>query len=163
MTHFDEIIFEQYFQYQNLTIDERNFLINLFLNSKDISDSEIRVNDNCPVKYDIDFLSLRKDGNIIKYEAIVSNKSETRMLHGFFRKHCNRYILYSEVYRCCDFIDDESKEYIVVDDFVFKNDNVYRRSNYCNGRYFEAEIELLNDIDLEEYIQSKTDEFKLKR
>ena len=163
MTYEDEIIFEQYFPYRNLSKEERNFLINLILNCKDVNDSEIIINDKCEHMYDLNYLNLVKDNNVIRYEAIVSNSSENRLLNGFIKKHNNKYIVVTNVYRCSDVIDEDDKEYKIIDEFVYKNDKIYRRSRYQDGRYFESEVDLFTDDEIEEFIQNKTDKFKLKR
>lgn len=163
MTHEDEIILEQYFPYKNMTIEERNFFINLFINSKDVSDSEVRINKNSDKSYKVNYLGLNKEKNIIRFEAIVSNSSENRMISGFFKGFGNKMTLVSSVYRCSDVLDDDDKDYKIIEDFVFEDDKVFRKSRYLDGRYYESKVDLYSDDEMEEYIQNITDEYKLKR
>lgn len=163
MNHNDEIIFEQYFPYRNLTIDERNFIINLIINSKEVDDSEISINNKYSSRYGLDYLSLIKDKIGVRFEGIISNENETRMINGYLTKLFNKYTIYMNVYRCSDVLEDEDKEYSVIDEYVFKNSRVVRKTRYTDGKYFEADVDLFNEDEMEEYIQNKTDQYKLKR
>ena len=58
MTHYEEIILEQYFRSQNLDKEGRDFYLNLFLNSKELTDSIFNFTNSSPSQYDLVFLSL---------------------------------------------------------------------------------------------------------
>lgn len=163
MNYKDEIFFEQYFPYKNMNREDRNFYINLILHTKDVSNSEVLLNDNAPSKYDLYFLNLaRVSYEKVVFEGGISNSSEIRMIDGEIIKVGNKFFINTFVYRFSDSLCEGSKEYYVKDEFVFKNDRVYRRSKY-HENYFEDEIELFGEMELEEYLENKCNELKLKK
>lgn len=163
MNYKDEIFFEQYFPYQNMNRDDRNFYINLILHTKDVSESEILLNDNSSSKYDLLFLNLSRESyDRVRFDGGISNENENRMIYGDIIKAGNKYFVKTFVYRFNDSLLDDNKEYYVTDEFVFKNDRVYRRSKYIK-EYYESEIDLFGEMELEEYLENKCNELKLKK
>ena len=171
MNYKDEIVFEQYFSYINMNKDMRNFYINLLLHTKDIEESEVRLNNTSECKYDLLFLHLNREAfNEIRFDGAVSNSSENRMIFGNIVRVRNKYYVKTNVYRFSDFLTDDNKEYSVLDEFVFKDDKVTRKSRYdrtlspstYNSDFFEAEIELLDDLQLDDYLVDKCNQLKLK-
>jgi len=163
MDKFESILLEQYFPYNHMNINERSFYINLLLNTKDISDSEVCINNKSSCKYDFVFLNLSKiQDKYIKFDGVISNDSENRMINGEIFKYSNKYIVRTNVYRCNDFISEDNKEYSVLDEFVMKDERVFRKTRYDHG-YFESEIELMSEMEVEEYLQDKIQQIKLKR
>ncbi len=158
----DEILLEQYFPYRNMTIDERNLCINLLLNTKDISDSEIYIRDYASPVYDILFMNLNKNEmGAVRFDGATYSDYENRLVSGYIVRSGNKYLIKTDVYRFNDVLQEEEKEYSVTDEFVFKNGKVYRRSRYSEGcDYFESEVRLLNDLELDEYLESKIRKFK---
>ena len=168
MTHEDEIIFEQRFPYINLKTEERNYIINLLKHTKDVSDSEIEINENCEHQFDLFSLRLKKAEGRVEFEAIVCNSSENRILNGIINRKLNKYNVIYSVYRCSDAISDEEKEYIVREEFIVRNNTVKRTCEYINTGLvdqviFEDEIELFTEEETENYIQDKTNKLKLAR
>ena len=165
MTVNDEIIFEQYFPSINLTTKERNFIINVLLNSKEIEDSAVSINDKSDCSYYLNFLRLNRDGNRVVFDGIITNASENRMINGTILKIANKLAIFFNVYRCSDVVEEDDKEYSFSVQFDFKSDKVIRKTRYLDGRYFEAEVEtdLFDETEVEEFIQNKTEQLKLQR
>ena len=171
MNYKDEIIFEQYFTYRNMNKDMRDFYINLLLHSKDISESEVLLNTHSESKYDLLFLHLiREKINEVRFDGAVANNSENRMVYGNIIKINNKYFVKTNVYRFCDSLSDDNKEYSIIDEFIFKEDRVIRRSRYdrtlsvseYDSDYYEDEIELFDDLQLSDYLVDKCNQLKLK-
>ena len=163
MNNFDEILLEEYFPYSNMNINERSFYINLLLNTKDICDSEVSINSKSSCEYDLLYLNLKKNQNqFVSFDGVIANDSENRMINGQIVRSGNKFIVVTNVYRCNDCINEENKEYTVIDEFVSKSDRIIRKTRYDNG-YYEAEIDLYTEMELEEYLQRKLEQIKLKR
>ena len=162
MNYKDEILFEQYFSYKGMTRDQRNFYINLLLHTKEIESSEVYLNNNSSSKYDLQFLNLSEEDYVIKFDGAISNESENRMIFGDIINMGNKLFVRMNIYRCNDLIYGDNKEYSVIDEFVFKNERIIRKSRYDSG-YFEAEVDLFTEMETEEYLENKCNEIKLKR
>ena len=61
MTNEEEVILEQYFRSQNLDKQNRDFYLNLILNSKELTESEFNYTSTSPSKYDLVFISLNNE------------------------------------------------------------------------------------------------------
>ena len=171
MNYKDEIIFEQYFTYRNMNKDMRDFYINLLLHTKDISESEVLLNTRSESKYDLLFLHLMREKiNEVRFDGAVANNSENRMVYGNIIKINNKYFVKTNVYRFCDSLSDDNKEYSIIDEFIFKEDRVIRKSRYdrtlsvsdYDSDYYEDEIELYDDLQLSDYLVDKCNQLKLK-
>ena len=83
MNYYDEIILEDYFLAEKMTREERNFYIYLLLNTKDVCDSEYRINRHASKKYIFDSLVLSKldDGSVF-FDGVIYNKDEIRTIYG---------------------------------------------------------------------------------
>lgn len=183
MEYGDEILLEGYFQYKNMTINERNFCINVLLHTKDVRDSETYVGKFPCSIYDLLFMSFSKDedGNY-NFEGATYSDFENRMVKGVISREGNRYNVLTHVYRCSDYLYDEDdgvvreydlgvdartrlnnkKEYTVTDVFMFKNDKVRVVSKYEDfSEIFDAEVEFLDDLELDEYFDNKIKKLKL--
>ena len=165
MTYEDEILLEQHFGYRNMDKSERNFYINLIMHTKDVSDSEIYITNNDLSSYDLLFLNLSKENGAVRFDGAVSNEYSNKLIYGIIIKKGNKYFVNTNVYICNDIVydEDERKEYTVSDEFAFKNDRIIRRSRYQDSLYYEAEVEFLSDEEMENYLQDKCDEMKLKK
>ena len=161
MNNDDEILLEQYFPYKNMTIEERNYCINLILHTKDVDESEVSLNKNSYCNFDLLFLHLSKESNYIRFDGATYNDDENRMIYGDIVRVGNKIFIKTNVYRCNDVLYDNN-EYSVVDEFVFKNGKILRKTRY-NSSYHEAEIELYDDSEMEDYIERKCRQIKLKR
>ena len=162
MDNEDEILIEQYFPYRNMTIDERNLCINLLLNTKDICDSEISINEHSSSIYDILFMNLSKtEEGAIRFDGATYNDDENMLISWFFVRSNNKYYVRTDVFRFNDVLQEEDKEYSITDEFIFKNGKVYRRSRYTDScEFFESEVRLLNGLELDEYLESKVRKFR---
>ena len=162
MNYKDEKIFEQYFSHKNMNRKARNFYINLLLHTKDISDSEVLLNSNATGKYDFAFLNLTRDEeDVIKFNGGIYNTFENRSIEGYIVTLGNKCFVETHIYRFNDTLSDDNREYSVRDEFVFKDYRVFRKSTYNTG-YFEGEVLLFEEMELEEYLENKCDEIKLK-
>ena len=164
MTYEDEILLEQHFSYKNMSIEERNFFINLIMHSKDVCDSEIFLTNHDTSSYDLLYLNFSNENGVVRFDGATCNEHTNKLIYGTIDRIGNKYSVKTNVYVCNDFIyDDDRKEYTVNDVFVFKNDKIIRRSCYQDGVIYEAEVEFLNDNEMEDYLQDKCNEMKLKR
>lgn len=161
MTHEDNILLESYFSYKNMEEIDRNFYINLLLSTKDISDSDKNIN-SIHSKFDLLFLNLSKNGEIVNFDGAVYNNIENRLINGFIIRKGNNYFIKTNVYRCSDYILDEDKEYSVEDIFFFYGDKVERKSRYDDSRYETQEIDFKDAVEIDEYLENKVKKLKLK-
>ena len=156
MTHYEEIILEQYFRSQNLDKEGRDFYLNLFLNSKELTDSIFNFTKSSPSQYDLVFLSLNNEGSIVKFDGSVTNGEENKLIYGFITRRGNKYIIHADFYRLHELIFGHDKEYSMVESFTFGDDDkVTRRTTYGDKRHFKSEIQLKTDEDMEEYYKGK--------
>ena len=162
MNYEDEILLEQYFTSKKLNRDQRNFCINILLHTKDVSSSEVLLNSKSSCKYDLLFLNLSKEEGYVKFDGAVDNNDENRMIYGQIVTRGNKVFVQTNIYRCSDIVLDENKEYVVIDEFVFKDDRVIRKSRYDNS-YCEDEVELYTEMQIEEYLEDKCNQIRLKR
>ena len=166
MEYCDEIILEQIITYKNMNIDDRNMLINLLLHTKDICDSEKQIGRNKSSIFDILFMNFtRLSENKFSFDGTVSGEYENRWISGTIDRKGNKYKVVTHVYRFNDCLDEEEKEYTVIDEFSFKYENdpdlAFRKSRYLDEEaYFEADVELLMDLQLDEYLSNKVRRLK---
>ncbi len=154
MTSEEEVLLEQFFSYRNMDKTSRNFYINLILNLKELTDSEFNQK-NSPSTYDLVYLNLNNEGRTIRFEGASSNGIENRSINGYILKEKNGYIIYSDIYRFIDSESDEDKMFHVTDEFIFKDNEVLRKSSYKNGKEFASHIKLRSDEEMESYFKSK--------
>ena len=161
MEHFDEILLEQYFTYINMSEENRNNFINILLHTKDIYDSEKNLEGAKYSNFDLLTLHLMNREGIVKFNGAVYNDYENRIIDGIIYSKSNKIYVNTTIYRLNDFVSD--KEYNVNDTFVFKDGRVIRRSVYDDGKYFEDEILLMNNQEVQEYLENKVDNMKKGR
>ena len=161
MTYEDQILTEQNFPYKNLKYDERSFYLNLILNSKELCDSELSLNDKSSSKYELVCLALDNQGSSVKFDGCIANEDERRMIYGYItRLSLNKYRVHMTVYRLCDIIfEDDDKEYTVDETFKFKDKSVVRCSTYENRPYYETEIDFDED-EAEKFLQNKANKMR---
>ena len=163
MSNTDEILMEQYFRYINMNRNKRNFFLNLIMITKDICDSDVMTNSHDISSYDILFLNFINNNGVIVFDGGATNGYTNKLIHGSIVQRANKFCVSTNVYICNDFIlDYDKKEYHVTDEFVFKDNKVVRRSRYDDGVYSESEVSLLSNEEMENYLQTKCNEMKLK-
>ena len=155
MTNEEEVILEQYFRSQNLDKQNRDFYLNLILNSKELTESEFNYTSTSPSKYDLVFISLNNEGSIVRFDGAVSNGEENKLFYGAILRKGNKYVICADFYRLFDLIFGDDKEYRIVEEFKFKEDSVLRRTTYGDKRYFESDITLKTPEEMEEYYKGK--------
>lgn len=151
----EEILLEQYFPYQNMELEERDYYLNLLLNTKDISDSDILKNEDSKSSFEIVTMSLKKTPEFITFNGAIANEEETRMVDGIIIKKGNSYAVISNVYRLNELLEEDEKDYSITDKFTFKGNKLYRKSAYASGRYFEAEFDAFTLDDVENLKRTK--------
>lgn len=124
------LIDEKIFPYEKMTIQERNYYLSIIKSCKDISDSDIKVDNNG--KCELIYLHFIKYDNFIHVNGHVSlgkmpNK-ENRCLDAKIYFKENKIIVKMLITRLC--VNDIRKEYEVVDEFTLENNEVKRVSKY---------------------------------
>ncbi len=152
-TNEEEILLEQYFPYENMDLEERDYYLNLLLHTKDIGDSDTL--EKNPT-FDIVTMSLKKTPDYITFNGAVANNEENRLVDGIIVKKGNSYTIISNIYRFNEFLDDEDKDYSVTDKFTFKGDKLYRKTIYRSGKYFEMEYDAFSLDPIEKLKNEKT-------
>jgi hypothetical protein len=155
MTNSEEILIEQYFPYMNMEKEQRDFYINLLLNSKEVTDSEFNLNSYSSPQYDLVFISLKNDGKLIRFDGAISNGEENKLIEGAIIRRGNKYFVFSNLFRLFELVHDDKKEYDVIDEFRFKDGGVLRKTTYSDKRYFESTVTLKSSDELEEYYRKK--------
>ena len=161
MTYEENIIFEQYFQYKNLTPEEGDYYLDILRHIKDICDSDIRVSSEGSSIFDIVFMSIIKESNgRVTFNGAVSNGEENKCIDGLIEKIKNKTYVMTEVYRLHPSLEDEEKMYSTVDYFSFSPNSVKRKSYYSNNGKSEVILKPFDKNSLEEYKLSKVEEHK---
>ena len=149
----NEQLINQTYSYENMEEIDRNFYLNLILQSKDVSDSDINTNDYCN-KYDILWIKMCRDKSTVRFDGVIFNKSERKMINGTINNRGNTYYLVTNVYRCSDYVFGEDKEYVTYDNFRFEDDRVVRMSRYENTLFTEKEIEYNDPVEIDNYLEN---------
>ena len=157
MTENEEIQLEQLFSYKNMNKNERDFYINLILNSKELTESEYNYNKNSSPIYDLVFLALENKGNYAVFYGAVSNGEENKVIEGSIVKKGKRFFVINNFYRLFELINEEEdvKEYNVVDEFAFNSKRLKRKTMYGDKKLYETDISLKTKEELEDYYKSK--------
>ena len=166
MENNDKILLEQSFRYSNLSEEQRNICISLLLGTKDINDSYKNASNRYYSTYDLLTLHLVNNNGVVSFEAFVCNEKENRFISGYIVYNNNNYYVDTTVERLTSDIKVKNEEYNVTDIFVYDNsDNgtVTRRSHYDSGEYFEDIVVLMNNDEVEDYLQNKVDEMKERK
>lgn len=145
----NEILLEQFITYNHMSADTRDLCMQLILNSKDLQDSVVPLNENSQRKYKVLSMSLDSLGHIIKFNGIVVNDSENRYIDGTIIRKGNEYSLYTNVYRLNPCIDEEEKDYSVYEKFTINEDSILRETMYKPViGYFKETIPSFDEIEL---------------
>ena len=127
----EEMFKEQRFPYLNMSIEERDFCIEILKNCKDISDSDNKVDGtaNCDL---VQMKFSKEDDGSIHANGVVSignNKPENRCIDADIFISNSSIIVDMLVTRLM--VEDKNKEYRVLDEFKYEN-NVLRRKSLYN-------------------------------
>ena len=126
----DQILDEQRFPYVGMSLEERNYYLNIIKHCKDICDTENIVDSQN--ECELVELRLKKEEDVINFSGSLTigtdNISENRTIVGkmFLKKDC--VVVIYEITRLC--VDCINKVYSVVDKFELKDDKLKRKSNY---------------------------------
>lgn len=131
MNRYEAILDEQWFPYENMTLEERNRYLNIIKNCKDICDTDNMVGGvkTCELVE----LHLKKNLNTVSFNGSLiigtDKQRENRCIEGeLFLKNRNTIIVDYKIIRLNT--NDEHKEYRVLDEFKIEKDIVKRRSQY---------------------------------
>jgi len=120
------ILDEQLFPYEGMSLEERNYYLNIIRNCKDICDTENQVNNQS--RCEIVEMKFKKDKNIINANGSVHIGNENRCINSDIYIRENSIIVDMEVIRLC--VNVLHKQYRVIDEFKLENDILKRRSRY---------------------------------
>lgn len=130
MNRYEAILDEQWFPYLGMTLEERNYYLNIIRHCKDICDTENKV-DNVS-KCELIELHLKKNNNVVSFNGSLTigtdNLRENRTIEGDLFLEKDSVIVDYEIIRLC--IKDEPKKYRVLDEFKIVKDKLQRRSMY---------------------------------
>lgn len=120
------ILDEQKFPYEGMSLEERNYYLNIIKNCKDISDTENKVGKIS--KCEILRLYFKKQDGIVNINGSLCIGNENRCINAdiFFEK--DSIVVDMLITRLC--VQTEHKEYRVLDEFKLENDILKRRSQY---------------------------------
>lgn len=131
MNRYEAILDEQWFPYENMTLEERNRYLNIIKNCKDICDTDNKVDGvkNCELVE----LHLKKNLNKVSFNGSLTigtdKQRENRCIEGeLFLQNRNTIIVDYKIIRLNT--NDDHKEYRVLDEFKIEKDIVKRRSQY---------------------------------
>lgn len=144
MNRYEAILDEQWFPYENMTLEERNRYLNIIKNCKDICDTDNKVDGvkTCELVE----LHLKKNLNKVSFNGSLTigtdKQRENRCIEGeLFLQNRNTIIVDSKITRLST--NDEHKEYRVYDMFKLQNDVLKRSSvyNYDYKKTYEEALE----------------------
>jgi serine/threonine-protein kinase RIO1 len=163
MSKEEEVLIEQLFPCSNMNKEDRNFYLNLIINSKELTDSIYNYTSASPTKYDLVFLTLQNEGSIVRFNGAISNGEENKMYYGVILNKDDKYYIHSNFYRLFDLVFGSEKEYSSTDQFTFKKNKVERRTIYKNNKSFKAYVNLKSDEEMENYLRSKIGNTRKRR
>lgn len=140
-SNIDRIFDEQRFSYTGMSLEERNYYVNIINNCKDICDSENKVGNES--KCDLIELHLKKENNIVSINGSLVLGSECRCIEADMFINDNNIIVDMLITRLGN--QTEHKKYRVTDEFRVENNTLKRRSYYNYNMQ-----NILDDIDDEE-------------
>lgn len=144
----DELAYELYFRYQNLSKEEGDFYLDVLRRCKEVSDSEYGPNGS----YDIVEMLIARDEQGVIFNGSMSNGTENRFIHGSIANKLVKTYVDLNVERLCDVPE---REFNVLEVFNFKHSEVKRDTYYRDGRYFEATFKPFVKEEMEAYKLTK--------
>lgn len=140
MNRYEAILDEERFPYKNMSLEERNFYLNIIRKCKDICDTENKVGNKSTCE--IVELRLKKENNAVGFNGFLSIDNENRCIEGeLFLQDKNTIMVDYKITRLST--TDEHKEYRVYDMFKLQNDVLKRSSvyNYDYKKTYEEVVE----------------------
>lgn len=132
------ILDEQRFPYIGMSLDERNYYLNIINNCKDICDSENKVGNESKCK--IVELRFKKENNIVNVNGSLMLGNECRCIDADIFIEKNSIIVDMLITRLCS--DIGTKEYRVLDEFKMERGILKRKSQYnYNMEYILEDVE----------------------
>lgn len=126
-----KILDEQDFPYMGMTLEERNYYLNIIKNCKDIADTIHKVGNKSQCR--ILKLSLKKKENEISFNGFATIEHENRCIDGYLFLEKDSILVDMHITRLC--VDDIHKEYTVLDEFKLVDDILKRKSRYNYDRH----------------------------
>lgn len=117
---------EQRFPYIGMSLEERNYFLNIIRNCKDICDTRHSVDGQ--TKCELVQLSLKKSGSVVNADGSLSIGNENRTIEADIYFEKNGIIVDMLITRLC--VEVEHKTYRVLDQFKLKNNKLLRTSSY---------------------------------
>lgn len=108
----NEILKEQNFPSINMSYEERDLILELIVNCKDIRDSEL----GNTKKGELVQLTMRRENNIVKIDGMLHYKEENRTLEGYVFYDNDNVIFDMHIIRLL--VNDLKKEYSTLDVFT---------------------------------------------
>lgn len=131
----NEILKEQYFPHLFLSVEERDYILNLIINCKDIFDSETGLSR----KGTLVQLSMKKENDLIKYNGLLAYETENRCISGYALERKNKIYLNNHIERLC--VNDINKEYDTCDIFIKSEEGYNIESTYSfNNKIYRRKI-----------------------
>lgn len=125
-TSVDFILDEQRFPFIGMSLEERNYYLNIISNCKDICDSENKVGNES--KCDIVELHLKKENNVVSVNGSLVLGRECRFIEADIFINDNSILVDMLITRLGN--QTEHKKYRVTDEFKIENDILKRKSYY---------------------------------
>ena len=124
----EKIFDEQRFPYEGMSLEERNYYLNIIRNCKDICNTENQVNNQS--RCQIVEMRFKKDKDIVSVNGSVHIGNENRCINADIFNTKDSVVVDMLVTRLC--IDTEHKEYRVLDEFKIEKGFLKRRSQYLS-------------------------------
>lgn len=122
-----QIIDEQYFPYINMTLEERNYYLEILNSCQDICDSKFKINNEG--KCNIVEMHFKKVNDNITFNGSLNiGNKENRCIDGTIYIETNKLIVDSHITRLGQI--NEFREYTVLDEFSILKNKIKRRSQY---------------------------------
>ena len=137
-SNINTILDEQKFPCIGMSVEERNYCLNIISNCKDICNTENKVDNKS--KCEIVKMLFRKDDDIVTFDGFLKLGSENRTIKGELYVEKDRIVVYYEITRIG--VEIQNANYSVIDEFKLDNDILKRKSKYSyNERSKYEEID----------------------
>ncbi len=140
----EEVLIEEDFPAEGMSLDERDFCLELISNCKDIKEPE-NIDNIEPGK--LVEMHLKKEQSKIHFNGsvhyILKGATENRCINGIVFKHNGNICVDTQVTRLKNL--DGAKVYTMFDEFVIKNGNIISRRSHYNydlSKKYEDEIKI---------------------
>lgn len=126
----EEILEEQFFPYIGMSLEERNYYLNIIRNCKDVCDTENKVCNKS--KSRIVEMHFKKQNNVVDFNGSLTIEAnqirENRCIEGKMYLEKSSIIVDYKITRLC--VEQGPKEYRVFDEFKLENNILKRKSLY---------------------------------